>query len=89
MTILKLVSFHDHALLVLTLVLTLVGYSMINIISRTIVDRFSIEAHTIETVWTVSPAIVLLFLALPSLQLLYITDELPDAAVTIKVVGHQ
>nr|QFZ89482.1 cytochrome oxidase subunit II [Moniligastridae sp. SC201703-05]QFZ89491.1 cytochrome oxidase subunit II [Megascolecidae sp. SC201737-07] len=89
LVMLKLISFHDHALIVLTLVLTLVGYSMFNILVNKNIDRFAMEAHTLETVWTVSPAAVLLFLALPSLRLLYVTDEAWDASVTIKVVGHQ
>nr|YP_010183536.1 cytochrome c oxidase subunit II [Drawida gisti]QVG61465.1 cytochrome c oxidase subunit II [Drawida gisti] len=89
LVMLKLISFHDHALLVLTLVLTLVGYSMFNILVNKNIDRFAMEAHTLETVWTVSPAAVLLFLALPSLRLLYVIDEAWDPSVTIKVVGHQ
>nr|QFZ89404.1 cytochrome oxidase subunit II [Megascolecidae sp. SC201726-07] len=89
MVMLKLVSFHDHALLVLTLVLSMVGYFMINIMMGKQIDRFAMEAHTLETVWTVAPGAVLLFLALPSLRLLYIMDESPDSSVTIKVVGHQ
>nr|YP_009171119.1 cytochrome c oxidase subunit II [Drawida japonica]AIR76344.1 cytochrome c oxidase subunit II [Drawida japonica] len=89
LVMLKLISFHDHALIVLTLVLTLVGYSMFNILVNKNIDRFAMEAHLLETVWTVSPAAVLLFLALPSLRLLYVTDEALDPSVTIKIVGHQ
>nr|QFZ89463.1 cytochrome oxidase subunit II [Moniligastridae sp. SC201712-02] len=86
---LKLISFHDHALLVLTLVLSLVGYLLMSIMVSNYTDRFATEVHSLETVWTVLPGVVLLFLAAPSLRLLYITDEGWDPSVTIKVMGHQ
>jgi len=47
------------------------------------------EAQEIETIWTILPAIILLFLALPSLRLLYLTDELRQPGITLKAIGHQ
>jgi cytochrome c oxidase subunit 2 len=35
------------------------------------------------------PAIILIFLAIPSLRLLYLTDELINPKITVKVIGHQ
>jgi cytochrome c oxidase subunit 1 len=43
----------------------------------------------IEIIWTVLPAIILLFIALPSFALLYAMDEIIDPVLTIKVIGHQ
>jgi len=40
-------------------------------------------------VWTILPAIILLFLALPSLRLLYLTDEIRNPSITLKAIGHQ
>jgi cytochrome c oxidase subunit 2 len=87
--ILQLISFHDHTLLVLTLVLTVVGYAIAALIVNTHINRYIIEAQTIETVWTVLPALILLVLALPSLRILYITDEISQPSLTIKTIGHQ
>lgn len=87
--ILQLISFHDHTLLVLTLVLTVVGYAMAALIINTHINRYIIEAQTIETVWTILPALILLVLALPSLRILYITDEISQPSLTIKTIGHQ
>jgi len=44
---------------------------------------------TIEIVWTVTPSIILIVIAIPSFALLYSIDEVIDPAVTIKVIGHQ
>ena len=44
---------------------------------------------TVEIVWTVLPAIILLLIAVPSFALLYAMDEIIDPVLTIKVIGHQ
>lgn len=52
------------------------------------VDNFT-HATTIEVVWTVIPALILILIAIPSFSLLYSMDEMLDPAVTLKVIGHQ
>jgi cytochrome c oxidase subunit 1 len=44
---------------------------------------------TIEIIWTILPAFVLLFIAIPSFALLYAMDEIIDPVLTVKVIGHQ
>jgi len=87
--ILQLISFHDHTLIILTLVITVVSYALYVIIINKLTNRYLIEAQQIETVWTILPAIILLFLALPSLRLLYLTDEIRNPRLTLKAIGHQ
>merc|ERR1712072_1615911 len=48
-----------------------------------------VHGTTLEIVWTITPAIVLMFIAVPSFALLYSMDEVIDPAITLKVVGHQ
>lgn len=87
--ILQIIAFHDHALLVLTLVITLVAYALVALMLNKYSSRFTTEAQQVETVWTIVPALILLFLALPSLRLLYLTDELRQPSVRVKAIGHQ
>lgn len=47
------------------------------------------KSSYVEIIWTVTPAIVLMAIALPSLKLLYLMDEMMDPAITVKAVGHQ
>ena len=51
--------------------------------------RYLVEGTTIEIVWTIIPAVILVFIAFPSLQLLYSIDEVVDPSLTVKVIGHQ
>nr|UAJ48159.1 cytochrome c oxidase subunit II [Metaphire posthuma] len=85
----QLISFHDHALIILTLVLTVVGYALTALMFNKYVNRYILEAQSIETVWTILPALILLVLALPSLRILYITDEVSNPSLTLKTIGHQ
>lgn len=87
--ILQLISFHDHAILIVTLVIVIVFYAFISLILNKFTRNNIFEAQEIETVWTILPAVTLLFLALPSLRLLYLIDEITNPSFTIKTIGHQ
>nr|CBL58226.1 cytochrome c oxidase subunit 2 [Micropsectra lacustris] len=81
--------FHDHSLLILILVTTLVGYLMIALFFNHLNNRFLLHGQTIEVIWTILPAIVLLFIAFPSLRILYLLDEINNPSISLKTIGHQ
>ena len=87
--ILQLISFHDHAILIITLIIAFVSYAIFSLITNKLICNNIFEAQEIETVWTILPAVILLFLALPSLRLLYLIDEVTDPSFTLKTIGHQ
>nr|AAY60819.1 cytochrome oxidase subunit II [Macrotermes carbonarius] len=85
----QLIFFHDHALMIMLMIITTVMYTMISIIKNKQTSRFILEGQMIETIWTIAPAIILVFIAMPSLRLLYLMDEVHNPAMTLKAVGHQ
>nr|YP_010016865.1 cytochrome c oxidase subunit II [Lophosquilla costata]QOL11169.1 cytochrome c oxidase subunit II [Lophosquilla costata] len=85
----QLIFFHDHAMIVLTLIVTMVGYMMGSLLTNKFVNRFLLEGQTIEIIWTMLPAVILLFIAFPSLRLLYLLDEVNEPGITLKTIGHQ
>lgn len=85
----QLIFFHDHALLILILITTLVGYFILSLITNKFVNRYLLDGQIIEIIWTVLPAVILIILALPSLRLLYLIDETTEPRITLKTVGHQ
>lgn len=85
----QLIFFHDHVILVLILITTLVSYMLITLFVNFLTNRFLLEHQTVETVWTIIPALILIFIALPSLRLLYLLDEVNRPSVTLKAIGHQ
>lgn len=48
-----------------------------------------VHGTTIEIIWTLVPAVILIIIAVPSFALLYSVDEVINPSITIKVVGHQ
>lgn len=85
----QLIFFHDHALLILILITTLVGYFILSLVTNKFVNRYLLDGQIIEIIWTVLPAVILIILALPSLRLLYLIDETTEPRITLKTVGHQ
>nr|ABY55873.1 cytochrome oxidase subunit II [Pterostichus nr. californicus KWW-1] len=85
----QLTFFHDHTLMILTMITMLVGYLMMTLSSNKYTNRYLLEGQTIEVIWTILPAITLVFIALPSLQLLYLLDEVSNPLMTLKSIGHQ
>nr|AAT97362.1 cytochrome c oxidase subunit II [Psectrocladius sp. EW77] len=81
--------FHDHTMLILIMITILVGYLMTMLFTNKFTNRLLLHGQTIEMIWTVLPAIVLMFIAMPSLRLLYLMDEINDPSITLKTVGHQ
>lgn len=47
------------------------------------------HSSVLEIIWTLIPAGILLFIAIPSFSLLYSLDELINPNVTLKIIGHQ
>nr|AQP29060.1 cytochrome c oxidase subunit 2 [Amitermes sp. 2 TB-2017] len=85
----QLIFFHDHALMIMLMIITTVFYTMISIIQNKQTTRFILEGQMLETIWTIAPAIVLVFIAIPSLRLLYLMDEIHNPVMTLKAIGHQ
>lgn len=85
----ELLYFHDHALIIVFLISSLVLYIISIILTTNLTHTSTIDAQEVETIWTILPAIILIIIALPSLRILYIIDEINDPAITVKTIGHQ
>nr|AAQ01634.1 cytochrome c oxidase subunit II [Percus stultus] len=85
----QLMFFHDHTMMILVMITMLVGYLMTTLSYNKYMNRYLLEGQTIEVVWTILPAITLIFIALPSLKLLYLLDEISNPSMTLKSLGHQ
>lgn len=89
-----IVRFHHDLFFFLTMILIFVIY----ILGRCI-TQFNkkvnpepiivIHAPTLEIIWTIIPALILIIIALPSFALLYSIDYIETPLITIKIIGHQ
>lgn len=88
-TINQIIFFHDHLIITLILIISIVIY----IITFLVKNKFNIYKYPsrqkIEILWTLCPVFILLIIAIPSLKILYISDDLINPSITIKSIGHQ
>lgn len=91
------IEFHHTLLMYMALVFVFVGWML-----STTIWCFGIKSEEykqyrlnvthgglLEIIWTITPALILAAIAVPSFGLLYMMEEVVDPAVTIKVIGHQ
>uniref|UniRef100_A0A516IMV2 Cytochrome c oxidase subunit 2 n=2 Tax=Dictyophorus TaxID=1661870 RepID=A0A516IMV2_9ORTH len=85
----QLSFFHDHTMTMLVMITIIVSYTLMYIMLNQMKNRNMLHGHLIETIWTIMPASTLIFIALPSLQILYLIDDYNDTMITIKTIGRQ
>lgn len=85
----QLIFFHDHAITILILIITIVAYNLFSTCFNSSIDQHMLESQELELFWTIIPSFVLLFIGLPSIRLLYLLDEVYRPSITLKTIGHQ
>nr|YP_009469746.1 cytochrome c oxidase subunit II [Sceptuchus simplex]AVE15711.1 cytochrome c oxidase subunit II [Sceptuchus simplex] len=85
----QLMYFHDHSMFIITMIVTSVGYMILSLMSNKYMDRHVMDGQYLEIIWTILPAVVLIFIAVPSIRILYLIDENTAPILTLKTVGHQ
>lgn len=84
-----LIFFHDHTIVILSAITIITFYLIISSAISKNFNRFFLEAQEIELFWTSLPALILLFIALPSLKTLYLIEENINPLISIKAIGFQ
>nr|AIG23724.1 cytochrome c oxidase subunit II [Wyulda squamicaudata] len=85
----ELMHFHDHTLMIVFLISSLVLYIIIMMFTTKLTHTSTMDAQEVETIWTIMPAAILVLIALPSLRILYMMDEIYNPYLTVKAMGHQ
>nr|WRQ18136.1 cytochrome c oxidase subunit 2 [Anaceratagallia venosa] len=85
----QLIMFHDHAMMIITMITITVGYMLMTLMLNKFNNRFLLENQMIELIWTITPATMLIFIAMPSLHILYLIEETKSPLISIKAIGHQ
>nr|YP_010586422.1 cytochrome c oxidase subunit II [Oecetis caucula]UZZ44210.1 cytochrome c oxidase subunit II [Oecetis caucula] len=85
----QLIFFHDHTMMILTLVTIMIFFNLYTSFSNTLINKNLFQHHMLEMFWTTSPCLILMFIAFPSLKILYMIDEMKSPLITLKTIGHQ
>ena len=87
-------SFHNLLLIIIILITVFVLAILVYIMWRFSAARNPVPSTTthhtaLEMIWTVVPVIILVVIVVPSFKLLYFSDVVPKADMTIKATGYQ
>nr|BEP19125.1 cytochrome c oxidase subunit 1 [Exitianus capicola] len=85
----QLILFHDHTMMILVMITTTVLYMMLSMMTSKLNNRLLLEGQMIELLWTIMPAVLLVLIAMPSLKILYLLDEMNNPMITLNAIGHQ
>lgn len=84
-----IIDLHDNIVFYLIILSVLILWFLTSSVYNK--DRLLYLSHgdLIEVIWTITPALLLWIIGIPSLKLLYMMDEILDSEITIKITGYQ
>lgn len=85
----QLLEFHEYAITYLIFIFSFITAIIVKIFFVHFMDCKTTDNEKLELVWTVSPCLILILLAIPSLNVLYFLEEASDPQISFKIVGHQ
>nr|YP_010478335.1 cytochrome c oxidase subunit II [Nesophrosyne sp. 58 GMB-2012]UVI59779.1 cytochrome c oxidase subunit II [Nesophrosyne sp. 58 GMB-2012] len=85
----QLIIFHDHTMMILIMITTGVLFMISSLLTNKLINRNMLESQMIELIWTILPALMLITIALPSLKILYLLEEINKPLISMKAIGHQ
>lgn len=84
-----IVQLHDSIMFYLIIILTVVLWFFASSLLNRDYLFYLHHGNLIELIWTITPAMILWTIGVPSIKLLYMMDEILDAEITVKVIGNQ
>lgn len=84
-----IILFHDFAIIIIIFITIIILFTLTILIKNKLTNRFLLQGHLIELIWTIAPILILSLIAFPSLKILYICDDIKDPKITIKCIAHQ
>jgi len=85
----EIVFFHDFILIVLAFTLVFILISLYSVFTNPKFSALYNEGLEIETLWTVVPILILVFIFYPSIKLLKMGSGVGKDGKVIKIIGHQ
>ena len=88
-TIASISFFHDHLISFVVVITLFTLNSIVLQIFQIESSHLIVNVNTIERIWTVVPALILIAIALPSMSTLYYSEKFKNCSLSLKVSGNQ
>jgi len=88
-----IVELHNNIMYFLAVILFGVGWILISVVKNFIKNKSASNKYlnhgTLELIWTITPALILILIAFPSFKLLFLIDDVTDPHISLSVESHQ
>nr|QVY57859.1 cytochrome c oxidase subunit 2 [Trissolcus japonicus] len=81
--------FHEFIMTMIIFITSMILYMIIMMYSNKFYSNYIINHQMIEFIWTIFPLLILFILVMPSIKILYMTDEIKMPYFSIKSIGNQ
>nr|WLE65056.1 cytochrome c oxidase subunit II [Aphidius gifuensis]WLE67825.1 cytochrome c oxidase subunit II [Aphidius gifuensis]WLE67838.1 cytochrome c oxidase subunit II [Aphidius gifuensis]WLE67851.1 cytochrome c oxidase subunit II [Aphidius gifuensis]WLE67929.1 cytochrome c oxidase subunit II [Aphidius gifuensis] len=81
--------FHDFIMMILFTIMIFIIYIMSWFFFNKFINRQIMHNQLLELIWTLIPMLILVFMAVPSLKILYMVEEIINPFMTLNILGHQ
>nr|WLE69983.1 cytochrome c oxidase subunit II [Aphidius gifuensis] len=81
--------FHDFIMMILFMIMIFIIYIMSWFFLNKFINRHIMHNQLLELIWTLIPMLILVFMAIPSLKILYMVEEIINPFMTLNILGHQ
>nr|YP_009827247.1 cytochrome c oxidase subunit II [Trichopria drosophilae]QIV21187.1 cytochrome c oxidase subunit II [Trichopria drosophilae] len=85
----NMLFFHDYLMMYIMMIMIMIMYMYMYLIYNKFNNLNLLDNQMIEFIWTLIPMLLLLFIAIPSLKILYLTDEIILPSMTLKILAYQ
>nr|YP_006665898.2 cytochrome c oxidase subunit II [Mengenilla moldrzyki] len=85
----QMIYFHDFIMMIMIMILSIITYIIFSFMMNKITIKNLYKFHILELLWTFIPMMLIFMIALPSLLILYLSDENFPPSITLKITGHQ
>uniref|UniRef100_A0AAU7LKN2 Cytochrome c oxidase subunit 2 n=1 Tax=Syrbatus sp. 2 RRMO-2024a TaxID=3154168 RepID=A0AAU7LKN2_9COLE len=85
----QLIFFHNYSIFMLLMIILMIIYFIFFLLKNKLIFRLFLNFQLLEFIWSILPMIILILMAFPSLNLLYLMDEMNSPMISIKIIGYQ
>nr|AZL93272.1 cytochrome c oxidase subunit 2 [Helorus sp. ZJUH_2016017] len=84
-----MIFFHDLTMNIVTFIISLISIMYLFLFNNKYKNRSFSKNHPLEIIWTMIPMMILTLIAIPSLKILYLTEEWNYPLMSIKSTSFQ
>ena len=87
--IINTIYLYDYTIIIILSVVVIISYILFKIIYSKNYYKFIIEGIILETIWSILPSVILVFLIIPAIVNLYEYENTYTPDISVKIIGHQ